>query len=208
MKANEFASKAEEIEKLNTTYLMGGFGCRMGIDWYDKTYAWNKDNAKYLESKYNTNPITFGFDCVCLPKSIFWGFDGNPEKAYGSAIYKSNSVPDMSISTLKKSCPNLSNDFNNIEIGEILFLGNNHCGIYVGNGEVIESTAAWKCCVQRTLLPWRNTTNHDKLPVRMWDLHGKTKYLEYDYSYIALVNENKMLKNKLDLIRRVLENDG
>ena len=49
----------------------------------------------------------------------------------------------------------------------------------VGEGEVIESTPAWKGCVQKTLLPSRNSSNYEKLPVRKWDLHGKSEYIDY-----------------------------
>lgn len=217
MKASEFVEKAKGLLKLNTSYLMGGFGCRLGKDWYDKTYAWNKDNAELIESRTDTDPITFGFDCVCMLKSLWWGFDGNTSKPYGSAVYASNGVADMSIASLKKTCPELLNDFNNIEEGEIVFLGNNHCGVYIGNGEVIESTPAWKCCVQKTLLPWRNSTNYDKLPVRAWDFHGKTNLLEYPAAnswrdmyaklsakYTELDEENRNLKESLKKVKQIV----
>ena len=90
---------------------MGGFGCRLGKDWYDKTYAWNKDNAELIESRSNTDPITFGFDCICMLKSLWWGFDGDTSKPYGSAVYASNGVADMSIASLKKSCSKIMQSF-------------------------------------------------------------------------------------------------
>lgn len=208
----DFAAKALSVSKLKTSYLAGGFGCRLGIDWYNDQYAWNRDNATILLERSNTNPLTFGFDCVCLIKGILWGFEDNYDKTYGGSVYESNGVPDCSIETLKKSCPELSTDFDNIEIGEILFLGNSHCGIYIGNGEVIESTPAWKCCVQRTLLPWRNSTNYEKLPVRKWDCHGKIKYIDYsdnsdssDNSEVEkLKKENAELKEKIESIKKIL----
>ena len=53
MTSKKFVEKAIEVSKLSTQYLMGGYGCRLGKDWYDKNYKWNKANAKKLEEKYN-----------------------------------------------------------------------------------------------------------------------------------------------------------
>jgi len=44
MKASEFVEKLKYVTTLKTTYLMGGFGCRLGLDWYNENYQWNKDN--------------------------------------------------------------------------------------------------------------------------------------------------------------------
>ena len=181
MKVDEFVTKAKDTALLQTCYLMGGFGCRLGKDWYNANYTWNKNNAKIIDAHKNTNPITFGFDCVCLVKGILWGFTGNESKEYGGAVYESNNVGDITIAAFKKSCSDLSTDFTkDPEAGELLFLGNSHIGISIGNGEVIESTPAWRCGVQRTLLPSRNTTNYEKLPVRKWDMHGHSSYIDFD----------------------------
>ena len=178
MTNNEFVAKLKKTLTIPTYYVMGGFGARLGLDYINYNYQYNKDHRADIEKHYNTNPLTFGFDCVCLVKSVmFWNFRGDPAAEYGGAKYdKSN---DITVSAFKKSCKTISTDFNNIEIGELLFIGSSHVGVYIGNGEVIESTPAWKSGVQRTLLPWRNSTNYEKLPVRAWDTHGKTSYLEY-----------------------------
>lgn len=214
MTSKELVEKAIATYKLPTQYLSGGYGCRLGKDWYDKTYSWNKANAKKIEEKYNTNPITFGFDCVCLIKGILWGFEGVSNEPYGGAVYDSKT--DYSVSEMMRTCPDLSTDFDNIDEGELVFLGNSHTGIYIGNGEVIESTPAWKCCVQRTLLPSRNTTNYEKLPVRKWDMHGHSSLIDYgilDYKkayeelserYGMLERENLQLTIKLNKIRKVI----
>ena len=179
MKVEEFVSRAKGIAKFPTCYLMGGYGCRIGKDWYNENYKWNKQHESIIKAHSNTDPITFGFDCVCLVKSILWGFGGYPDKPYGGAQYASNNVPDCTIEYLAKHTTT-STDFDNIEVGELVFLnGYGHVGIYIGDGEVIESTPAWKCGVQKTLLPSRNTTNYDALPVRKWDFHGKCCFVEY-----------------------------
>ncbi len=185
--SSELVTEAIKISKLNTQYLSGGFGCRLGKDWYDKSYSWNKSNKALLESKYNTNPITYGFDCVCLFKSIIWNFQGNPDKAYGGAVYDKST--DYSVSQVMSTCAIMDMDFDNIEAGELVFLGKGHMGIYIGNGEVIEATPAWECKVQRTLLPSRNTTNYEKLPVRKWDCHGKCAWIDYESSPYKMAYE-------------------
>lgn len=215
MTSKDLVSKAKEIVKLPTQYLVGGFGCRLGKDWYDTTYSWNKANASLLKTKSNTNPITFGFDCVCLIKGILWGFCGDANKTYGGAVYDKST--DYSVGQMMNTCSDISTDFTKIDEGEFLFLGKSHIGIYIGNGEVIESTPAWKCCVQRTLLPSRNTTNYEKLPVRNWDSHGHSSLIDFgtiDYKtafenlsakYGKLEIENFQLTGKLEKIKEILK---
>lgn len=178
----EFMRRARAIATYPTLYVMGGFGCRLGKDWYRTDSGYNKTNAAKIEPYKNTNPLTFGFDCVCLVKGILWGFTGDEKKENGGSKYESNGVPDYSVKQMKAECTDISSDFDEDKLveGELVFLkDNSHVGIYVGNGEVIESTPAWKGCVQKTLLPSRNSSNYEKLPVRKWDYHGKSKYITY-----------------------------
>lgn len=96
------------------------------------------------------------WDCSGLIKGILWGYPFNGK-------YKSNYVPDVNANTIiSKYCTNVSTNFNKIEIGEFVWL-NNHCGIYIGNGEVIESTPIWENGVQVTKLNKRNWVKHGKL---------------------------------------------
>lgn len=213
MKASEFIARAKAVSMLPTQYLMGGFGCRLGLDWYNADYTWNKNNRAKIDSKKKTNPLTFGFDCVCLVKGILWGFSGDPKKEYGGSVYQSNKVPDWSISQIKENtCSGFSTNFDDIEEGELVFIGNSHVGIYIGNGEVIESTPAWKCCVQRTLLPSRNSSNYEKLPVRKWDNHAHTSFIEYPKAtdwkteYYEAVKRYQTAEDKLKKIGDILTN--
>ncbi|MBO7735562.1 MAG: C40 family peptidase [Methanobrevibacter sp.] len=180
MKSQELIERLIKVLDLSTYYVMGGFGARLGKDYVNYSYSYNKNHKSNIEKQYNTSPITFGFDCVCLIKAVlFWGFVGDANKEYGGAKYDGSN--DITIASFKKTCAELSTDFSEGALvpGELVFIGNSHIGLYIGNGEVIESTPAWKCGVQRTLLPWRNTTNYEKLPVRAWDCHGKTSYIDY-----------------------------
>lgn len=221
MKVKEFLERLNLAADVNTCYVQGGFGCRLkdpGGDWYSKTYSWNKKNAAVIQAHTNTNPVSYGFDCVCLIKGILWGFIANPDLVYGGAVYESNDVPDMTIKKLAKSCKDFSTDWTlDPDPGEIVFYDKEftHVGVYVGEGKVIESTPAWACGVQRTLLPDR--LNPDAIPVRSWYAHGHTSYIDYTvntweeaYKMLSekfgkLELENELLRNKIAKIREVCE---
>ena len=176
MKASEFVEKAKGLLKLNTSYLMGGFGCRLGKDWYDKTYAWNKDNAELIESRTDTDPITFGFDCVCLIKGILWGWKGDTSATYGGAKYASNGVPDFGADSMLNYCSGVSTNFKNIQVGEVVWL-KGHAGIYIGDGLVAECSPRWKNKVQITACA--NVGKKDGYNSRTWTKHGKLRFVDY-----------------------------
>lgn len=209
MTGKQLANMALKIVEMPTYYVMGGFGQRLitkngePVDWYNRDYEYNKKHKNEIEAHTNQNPVVFAFDCICLIKSIAWSFQGSPALPFGGAKYESNGIPDMSISKLAASCPKRSTDFTNIDIGEIVFLGTSHVGIYVGDGHVVESTPAWKNGVQLTLLP--DLLNPDKLPVRKWDWHGKPSYFTYtNYQPIVDTWESayKILSDKFDALNR------
>ena len=97
-----------------------------------------------------------GYDCVGLVKGVLW--EGN---------YASNGVPDISADAMIGRCKSVSTDFSSIAVGEFVWL-KGHCGIYIGEGKVVESTPAWSNGVQITSLSARN-----------WQKHGKLPYIEY-----------------------------
>ena len=127
---------------------------------------------------------TFGFDCVCLIKGILWGWNGDTGKSYGGASYASNGVDDMTINTMLSLCTDVSDDFTHVEPGEILFCSKDekgiygHVGVYIGDGYAVESTPAWKDCVQITAVA--NQGENVGENNRTWLLHGKlTPFIEY-----------------------------
>ena len=93
-----------------------------------------------------------GYDCVGLVKGVLW--EGN---------YASNGVPDISADAMIGRCKSVSTDFSSIAVGEFVWL-KGHCGVYIGEGKVVESTPAWSNGVQITNLSARNWTKHGKLP--------------------------------------------
>ena len=117
-------------------------------------YKWgtflNKYNGRYLLS-----------DCSGLIKGVLWGYPDNGK-------YASNGVPDINANTIISKCKNVSTDFSKIKKGEFVWMSG-HCGIYIGNGQVIESSPAWENGVQIT-----------KLSQRKWKKHGFLPWIDYD----------------------------
>lgn len=107
------------------------------------------------------------WDCSGLLKGILWGYPENGK-------YASNGVLDQNADTIISNCLNVSNDFSNIEVGEIVWI-KGHMGIYIGNGYVIEATPKWNNGVQITTC--KNISNGQK--ERKWLKHGKSPYIEY-----------------------------
>ena len=172
MKVKDFVDKAKDIANNHKTlYVKGCFGAPLNSknkERYCKNHSYNKKSARTKMIK-NATSDTFGFDCVCLIKGILWGWNGDTNKNYGGAIYGSNGVEDMGSDAIIKSkyCEDISGNFNDIYLGEIVWL-KGHVGIYIGNGQVVECTPAWSNNVQIT-----------KLSQRKWLKHGKLKYIDY-----------------------------
>lgn len=173
MKVNTFISTAKKIAtNYNTLYVMGCIGAPLtssNFGRYTSNYAYNAKPARkeMIRKACNTTPRTFGFDCVCLIKSILWGWNGDQSAPYGGAEYLSNGVPDIGETAMINACKNVSTDFTKITAGEVVFLPG-HIGIYIGNGEVVECSPAFQNKVQIT-----------KLPQRKWTKHGFLPYVDY-----------------------------
>ena len=187
MTAREFSDKCYDVAtNYKTLYVMGCFGAPMNAT-NKQRYTQNSSFNMQADRTAKINAAsadTFGFDCVCLIKGILWGWNGNPNAVYGGATYASNGVEDMTINTMLSYCTNVSSDFKDIEVGEILFCSKDangiygHVGIYIGNGLAVECTPSWKDCVQITAVS--NIGDQAGYDGRSWLLHGKlTKFLEY-----------------------------
>lgn len=177
MRSNDFVSKLKKIATdYKTVYAWGMFGspitksvvsakARQYPEWYD---------GRRLS--YVFDPIisdgsspTWGFDCVGLVKAVLWGWDAN-----GGALYASNGVPDISADAMICRCTDTSEDFSSLTVGEFLWM-KGHCGIYIGNGQVVESTPKWKNGVQITALSARKWLKHGKLPYVDYGAKPKTE---------------------------------
>ena len=173
----EFVEKLKDIaNNYETLYVMGCFGAPMDAA-NKKRYT---SNHSYNKRVSRTNMIreastdTFGFDCVGLIKGVLWEWNGNVNGTYGGAKYASNGVPDISADTMIKRCADLSTDFTNIEVGELVWK-TGHVGVYIGNGLAIECSPKWDNCVQITAC----NTNKIGYNRRDWTKHGKLPYITY-----------------------------
>lgn len=177
MKATEFVNKLKDIaNNYKTLYIMGCFGAPMTAA-NKKRYCNNNDyntKAERTEMINAASTDTFGFDCVCLIKSVLWGWCGDKTKTYGGAKYKSNGVPDIGADSMIKVCSDVSTDFSNIKIGEAVWT-KGHIGVYIGDGLAVESTPSWANKVQIT------ACNNPKAgyKTRKWTKHGKLPYIDY-----------------------------
>lgn len=120
----------------------------------------------------------FGFDCVCMIKSILWGWSADRSDKNGGAKYASNGVDDMSADSLvtDKYCTDISEDFSKIVVGEAVWI-KGHVGVYIGDGLVVECTPKWKNGCQYTVLD--NIKTGLSGNKRKWTKHGKMKFIQY-----------------------------
>ena len=159
----EFVNMALKTAGMKTLYIKGGFGQVLTESRKKaliKQYDYNKKREALIMGASND---TFAFDCCGLVKGIIWGFVGDPKKIYGGATYLSNGMPEGNEKSILNMCTNLSDNMNNIEVGEFLYMAG-HCGIYAGGGKVVESSPAWKNGVQITDLSARKWKTHGLLP--------------------------------------------
>ena len=177
MTNKEFATKAVAVSKCKTLYCKGGFGITLtakGKQRVIDAYKWNRDRADIINA---VSDDTFAFDCCGLVKAIIWGFRGDASLIYGGAKYKSNGLKeDLDEKGLFNICINISDDLNIVEVGDFLYMPG-HCGIYIGDGKVCESTPAGKNGVQIT-----------DIKKKKWKAHGRLPYITYGTAATKPVN--------------------
>ena len=182
MTGKELAAIAKRIAtETKTLYVSGGWGQPASPGNKKKAinqYAYNRG----ISGKINAaSSDTYFFDCVCLIKSILWGFSFSQGHNNGGAVYASNGVPDVGEGTMINMCKGVSTDFRNIpvEIGEAVYMPG-HIGIYIGDGLAVECTPAWNDCVQITAVG--NMGKKPGFNTRNWVKHGKLPWVNYSGS--------------------------
>lgn len=173
MKRSYFINQLKKAEQSKTLYVMGCFGAPMTATNKTRYKNNNKYNNQPSRQKMidNATSDTFGFDCVCLIKGILWGWDAKTDKVYGGASYMKDGIPDYDAKQFFNLCTGISSNFKGIQPGCMVWM-EGHCGVYVGDGKVIESTPKWKNCVQYSNLGnngyktgnWRNWTKWGFIP--------------------------------------------
>ena len=212
MRSDEFIKNLRCACSQKTIYCKGGFGIRLtasGKKHLIDQYEYNRKRADKINAM---STDSYAFDCSGLVKAALWGFNAS-KLQYGGAKYASNGCPDVNESGLLALCNEVSSDFgDNITPGEFLYM-KGHCGIYIGNGEVAESTPIWDDGAQIT-----------RLMQRKWEKHGKLKFIEYGEKtdiqkvsvpsalpYLKFGSKGmrvQMLQHCLNAVGNVLEEDG
>lgn len=190
MTAKEFCQALRGAVEQKTLYVMGCFGAPLtpkNKERYLKNYAYNSSAARAKKIK-DATPDTFGFDCVCLVKGILWGWNADPAKVYGGAVYQSNGVPDIGTEKMIGMCSDVSEDFSSLTDGELLW-SKGHVGVVVDaeNGIAIECTPAWKDGVQKTAIGGvPRSAEANMYHTRTWTKHGKLPWIEYPKEPVTL----------------------
>ncbi len=178
--AKELAAACLDVaQNYKTLYVMGCIGAPMNDGNKTKYINHHEYNQRTARKKMiqAATADTFGFDCVCLIKSLLWGWNGDTSASYGGAKYASNGVPDTNANGLIQLCKDVSTDFSTIAVGEVLWM-KGHVGIYIGGGLAVECTPSWKNCVQVTAV--HNIGKKSGYNGRKWTKHGKLPYVTYD----------------------------
>lgn len=167
MKASEFVKEAIQIADCTSTiYMQGGHG--HSLTWNDtfneliRDYSYNKKHETELRQQFEQKKADhpFAFDCCGLIKGIVWGFNGDYKVYGGGTTYQSNGCLDEDAEGLFYNYGyNADSKMDTLVPGEMLYM-KGHCGIYIGNGEVVESTPKWKGCAQRTKVSDRKWLKH------------------------------------------------
>lgn len=135
---------AEKALKDNTRYMWGGIYRPITENYIQQLYkiygkkqyseARMQELRKYIGKGY------YGVDCVGLVKSYYWS--GSPDGGRGSKNYGKPGYPDVNAGGMFKAATEKGTIDTLPEIpGLILYSTTHpHVGVYVGNGEVIEST--------------------------------------------------------------------
>ena len=173
------AACLDVVNNYKTLYVMGCFGAPMtqsNKTRYINGYSFNA-KAERKAKIQAASADTFGFDCVCFIKALFWGWKGDPSQVYGGAQYKSNGVPDMGADAMLKACTEVSTDFSTIVPGELVWQPG-HVGIYVGDGLAAEATYEPDEGVQlQCVLPMGVKPG---MPATGWQKHGKLPWISYE----------------------------
>ena len=183
MKSKDFVRLLEDISKMKTYYIKGGFGLVLNAAGKKRAINQYKYNADRADKINALDPHTFGFDCCGLVKGAIWGFTGDSKKTYGGAVYKANGLDDVNESGLLKYCDDISSDMKNILPGELLYMSG-HCGVYLGDNKVCESTPSGKCGVQITDISRVKWTKHGKLKLINYEVINTPSTDVHKYHYV------------------------
>ena len=207
MTLKEFISKLKKAQSSKTLYVLGGWGAPLTDS--NKTRFINKNsfNKNRSDMINAATDDTWACDCVCLIKSIIWGWSADKTKTNGGAIY-GNGMPDWGADGIftRKYVYGISKDFSQIQPGAVVHMSG-HVGVYVGCGQVIECTPKWKNCVQISYLG--NNPEYKKGNYRVWDEYGYLPCVDYtDGIKETPIKEKDKPEEKAKTIHTVVRGDN
>lgn len=177
MKVDEFVKQLRLAASVKSLYVRGAFGAPLN-DTNKKRYT---QNHKYNKKPDRTakimaaSPDTIASDCSGIIKGVLWGWNNNTTKRYGGAEYKSNGVPDVDDAGMIKACKDATTDFSRIEPGMLLWMSG-HVGVYIGDGQAVESTPSFKDGCQITYV---KNLGYNVGNCRKWTKCGHLPWVEY-----------------------------
>lgn len=172
MKQKEFIETLWLEYEQKTLYANGAFGAPLTQRAKDRYHV-----------SAPVDPSVFLFDCCGTQKAALWGYRADSSAVYGGAEYKKDEIYCYRNEkgelceyndNVINGCYDVSTDFTKIDPGECVWIPG-HVGTYVGNGLVIECTAAWDGCVQLTAC----NRDIEGFHRRNWQKHGKLPWVEY-----------------------------
>lgn len=124
------------------------------------------------------------FDCWNLIKAICWtnGTIADNYTVGKYAIYNpASGLGDWTGKQILDHCSEVSGDMSDIDAGEyLLYEGDGHAGVYVGDGHVIECTVGWGMnCVMQSDIDGSGRSFYRGVQRGRWYRHGKLPFVEY-----------------------------
>lgn len=166
----DYAKKCLELGD-NSVYVYGSWGNKLTTSFCDNKYnQYPTVNTKARTEKYKKlcDGKHYGFDCVGLIKSFYWG-------GYGTAKYDAKT--DVSANGMYNKAK-VKGNISTIDKTRkgLLVQMDGHIGIYIGNDEVIECTISTKFAKQSHGLGGVCKT---KLADRKWEHWLECPYIDY-----------------------------
>lgn len=181
--ASQLVEYCKKQVNVKSVYMWGSFGQTVTKDFVNQ-------KKKQYPAKYTANMVTYlsqfygknvrAWDCVGLIKSAVW----NDYRTGNTKDYKA--AQDIgadyayNISKVKGDISTLP------EVPGIILHMAGHVGVYIGNGEVIESTPAWKNGVQKTKLSQRKWKHWFQFPYVEYPVENVDKSIDPNKRYNSL----------------------
>ena len=179
----EFVDLLYKCLDTNNIYVNGGFGVNLSIpsqvERYTTNNEYNREHADEIKACAEKGH-GWGWDCICLIKSLLWGFNFNEKEKYGGAKYKSNGIDDYSTSGFFKHCCYGQKWIEKTDVipeGAILWT-EGHIAVSIGNGLVIESTRYGGAKVR--IAGIRGIYKGKDYPLRTFDKWGYCQFILYE----------------------------